>query len=100
MKLRNFVKNSEAGSALMVYLAIAVGVMMALAAVASLVVSNTQFSGRRQSLVNAYQYAQGGAAICVREVESALTNTGNLFINNLTTFTNSYTKNDNLSTAV
>jgi hypothetical protein len=76
-------RRGEQGSALLGYLFMALIVMAAVAAIGGLVVQNLKFAQRRQDMVNALQAAQGGAAICVLDVESAFTNAAGDFLSNL-----------------
>ncbi|HEY2952877.1 MAG TPA: hypothetical protein VGK40_09855 [Verrucomicrobiae bacterium] len=91
----------EQGGAMVAYLAIALVITAAIAAIAGYVVQNIQFNQRRQDMVNAIQFAQGAAAISVQDVCRAYTNTANSgnFFNNLTTGSTAYTKNTSLSTS-
>src|SRR5216684_374425 len=71
---------SQQGSALLGYLFVALITMATIAAIAGLVVQNMNYSSRRQDMVNALQFAQGGAAICVSDVQQAFTNASGIFL--------------------
>jgi hypothetical protein len=92
-------QQGEDGGAIIAYLIIAMVVMGTLAAISSYVVTNLQLAGYRQDMITAYQYAQGGAALACRDVETAFTNSGG-FVNNLTGSPAYYVKNTARSTNV
>ena len=90
-------KGRQAGSAMVAYLVAALIIMATIAAIATYVQQNLKFSGRRQDMVNAIQYAQAGAAIACVEANKAYTN-GGTFISNLTSAAcGPYVKNNKLT---
>jgi hypothetical protein len=93
--------NREQGSAMLAYLGLTLVITAAIAALAAYVVQNFQFNSRRQDMVNAIQFAQGGSALAVQDVCQAYTNgaNGGNFFANLTSGTTAYTKNTGLSTS-
>src|SRR6266571_3346065 len=102
MTINRFKSHSrgQEGSALLGYLFVALITMATIAAIAGLVVQNMNYGQRRQSMVNALQFAQGGAAICASEVQQAFTNiAAGIFLTNLVYGANPYTQNTSLSTA-
>ena len=99
MKIFKSLSRSQAGSAMLGYLFIALVAMATLAAIAQLVVQNLQYGKRREDIVNALQFAQGGAALCASDVQAAFTNGSGIFLTNLTSATYPYTKNSSLSTS-
>lgn len=94
MKIFQSSRGREGASTLLAYLFVALAVMATITGIATYVVQNMKYSQRRQDMVNAYQFAQGGAAIACLDVQQAFTNSGS-FLNNLTT--NLYVKNNALS---
>src|ERR1051326_9144951 len=94
-----FHSRGQQGSAMLGYLFVALITVATLAAIAGLVVQNLNYGQRRQDLINAVQYAQGGATLCAADVEQSFTNGGAGFLTNLTHLAYPYTKNDNLSTS-
>ncbi|HEY2952875.1 MAG TPA: hypothetical protein VGK40_09845 [Verrucomicrobiae bacterium] len=91
----------ERGGAMIAYLAIALVLTAAIAALAGYVVQNVQLSQRRQDMVNARQFAEGGAAMACEDLSKAYTNTANGgdFYKNLTLVAPKYKKDGGLSTA-
>ena len=82
------------------YLAVALVITAAIAALAGYVVQNVHLSQRRQDMVNARQFAEGGAAMACEDLSRAYTNTANGgdFFKNLTSGANKYRKDNSLST--
>ena len=68
-------KADEDGGAIVGYLVIVMLTMATLAAVSSFTIQSIQMSNRRQQMVDAWQYAQGGVNIACADVEYAQTNT-------------------------
>lgn len=87
----------EAAGAIIAYLIIALVVMGTLAAISSYVITNLQLTSYRQDMINAFQYAQGGAALACRDVEVAFTN-GGAFTDNLASSPAYYVKDNSRST--
>ena len=83
------------------YLAVAMVITAAIAAIGTYIVQNIQFNHRRQEMVNATQYAQGGAAIACLDMTTAYTNGANSgnFLVNLASGSTAYAKNGTLSTS-
>ena len=94
-------QNREQGGAMIGYLALALVITAAIAAIAGYVVQNVHFTQRRQDMVNAREFAQGGAAIACQDLNKAYTNTANSgdFIINLTTGSSKYSKDNGQSTS-
>src|ERR1051325_8280821 len=101
MKITAPSSSREQGSAMLAYLGLTLVITAAIAAMAAYVVQNFQFNQRRQDMVNAIQFSQGGSALAVQDICQAYTNTANSgnFFNNLTSGTTAYTKNTGLSTS-
>jgi hypothetical protein len=78
-------RERERGSALIAYLIFALIIMGTIATLASYVIQNVQLGRRRVDMVNAYQFAQGGAAIAGQNVETAFLTNNGAFLSNLTT---------------
>src|SRR6059036_2857395 len=91
----------ERGGAMIAYLALALVIIAAIAALAGYVVQNVQLSQRRQDMVNARQFAEGGGAIACEDLGKAYTNTANGgdFYKNLTMVAPKYKKDGSQSTA-
>ena len=79
------------------YLVAALVIMATIAAIAGYVAQNLQFSGRRQNMVNAIQFAQGGAAIACVELNKAYTNAGGFTSNLTSAAVGPYVQNKKLS---
>jgi hypothetical protein len=100
MKLLNTgKKQGQRGSAVIVYVVIAVSVLVAIAGVASLVARTTVITSRRTALISAQQYAQGGVVIACQDLNIALTNGSGSLGSRLAGGPNPYTRIDALSTA-
>ena len=97
MKTFTAPRAGERGVALVAYLVVALVITAAIAGIAGYVVQNIQFNQRRQSMVNAIQYAQAGAAMACLDVNIAFTNASGTFLSNLTGGSPAYTKNNGLS---
>ncbi len=81
------------------YLIVMLALMVAIAGTADLVVGNIQFGRRRQDMVSALHYAQGGSAIACMDLNRAYTNQGSLLQNLTADDLAPYHKNETLSTS-
>jgi hypothetical protein len=92
-------RRGEAGGAMIAYLIFALIIMATIAALGAYVIQNVNYGRWRLEMVNAYQYAQGGAAMACQNIESAFL-TGGSILTNLTASTNGgWSKNTSKSSA-
>lgn len=74
-------KRNEAGSSLLIYCVVLVTVVLVVGALAPLVTQTTNVTLRRSNMIQAFQYAEGGAVIACSDLNTALTNAGGLSTN-------------------
>ncbi len=98
MQIPTTPRQRESGGTMIGYLIVAFVILGAIAAVAGLIAQNMQFSQRRQEMVNANQFAQGGAAIACKELVAAFTNSAGLFASLASSPGGSYVQNSAFST--
>jgi hypothetical protein len=89
----------QGGGAVIAYLIVALVVMATIGALATLVVHSLSLGQRRDDMVNAFEFAQAGAAIGVSDVQVAYTNSKSTFYPNLLkNISAPYKQNKKLST--
>src|SRR5213083_1081490 len=86
----------EQGS-ILTYLVIALVLLSTIASVTAYVAQTFRIASRRESMVQALQYAEGGAAIACTDLQRAFKSTTGTIVTNLVA--SGYSQNTSLSTA-
>ena len=91
-------KFRDQDGSLIIYAFLAVIILGAIAGVTTYVTHNVETTQRRKSYSEAYNYSEAGLMLASGHVNYAFTNSADTFANNLSVESNSYVKDDSLST--